>query len=239
MRVTCVTPRYLPNAHHIFRLAEVDVAIFLDLAKMPHRNRNSFVNRNRIVNRSSGRGQWLTVPVMRHENDSIAKTIADPTNTSWRNNHIRSLQTSYPDHEARAPGFIDRISKALRSSGNYLVNINMETLGAIFCALEQTPPLLVMESDLVQDHPQEVHRLHLSRMVGATTYVAGQVEWVLLQESGELLDFRAAGIEVVPGGQPLCPEDVLNEYRYLSSVHSILSRGIANVRRDILAGGSL
>lgn len=225
MRITCVTSRYLPNFRHLARLCEVDQAVVMDLAPLPDRNRDSFVNRNRIMNRGTAVPQWLTIPVLRSRGQSVRETRINLTDLRWPIGHINALRLCYPQHQQVAPGFVDGLSASLEMSDGLLLRANLAALAHLMRSLQCHSKFPVLQSSLVEDHA-EFHRLAVATRLGASTYVAGSVEWELLTGSNEASLLRDAGIELVRSPD-LPPEHFDSQLvTTLSCVHTICGSGL-------------
>lgn len=194
MVITCVTCRYLPNLRYLARLCEADRAVILDLAPLPHQNKNSFVSRNRICD-SSGKKFWLSIPVRRKGVRDILNARTERTQHNWIDKHIKNIARVYPNHNDVAGGFLDDLEKALRDSDGSLIDINMRSLRVILRTLRLDHANFLMQSNIVESHVRE-HRLDIARLLGASQYVAGRVEWEVMENSGCIENMRAAGIDV-------------------------------------------
>jgi WbqC-like protein family len=220
--VTCVTTRYLPNLRHLFHIAQVDTAVVLDLAPLPHRNRNSFVNRNRILNRATGQAQWLTVPVSRHSRNNVRNTLLDHSDRRWSTKHYNALNLSYPGHERRAPGFLERFREATHDATS-LMSVNSKVLD-VLCVELGLNPLIAKESDLVGEH-SAWHRSDIADCLGATGYLAGAVEWGLMRESGEIDLLESMGIGVIRGPEIIGDAFAAEIFEFYSAAHAVCSLG--------------
>ncbi len=198
--VTCVTTRYLPNLRHLARLHEADVAVLLDLAPLPDRNANSFVNRNRIFDRTRDRAAWLTVPIARGRGQRISDVLIAPGEPQWSEEHIDKICALFPAHERTAPGFVAALEEQLANHRPNLLTLNSAINSFLLSKLKHVKHL-TLESELVAQH-SSAHRLEISRAVGATTYVAGEVEWKSMEATGFLELFARFGIEVVKSPNP-------------------------------------
>lgn len=229
--VTCVTTRYLPNLAHLIRLCEVDHVVILDLAPMPDRNIDSFVNRNRIINRASGLNQWLSVPVVRQRGLAVRATLVEPTDRRWKQKHTKSLELSYPEHDLVAPGFVKGLAKALEGSGDTILDVNNRTLSVLLTTLALDVGEIHFESDLVCEHGPN-HRLEAALALGASRYVSGEVEWGLMGESGQRTLFAENGIAVSRPGDLAAGDEAIT-VKLLSSVHSICRHGIEQTEQVV------
>lgn len=222
--VTCVTTRYLPNLRHLARVHEADVVVLLDLALLPDRNSNSFVNRNRIYNDRSAKTAWLTVPITRGRGQAIKDVLIAPGERWWAKGHIDKIQAFIPNHESVAPGFVTALSEQLTNHPTHLLTLNASINTFLLSQLKR-PASWLFESKLVKAH-SVFHRLEISTALGATRYVAGDVEWKAMKADGELEMFTGAGIEVTKSPNP--SELGLDEsmVRELSCVDAVCRYGV-------------
>lgn len=224
MILTCVTSRYLPNLRHIARLCEVDLAVVLDLAPLPHRNRDSFVTRNRIHQQATDQDHWLTVPVLRHGSQQVREAVVDPTDHRWAAKHMKTLRYAYPQADAVAPGFLDALGDALRTNVTSLLDINCAVLEVILDALGRRQHLPVLESTVVDVHRKE-HRSDIAQVLGSNVYLAGEVERQSIADSGLDRTFVEAGILLRQAAST--PPDLESKAVRYSSVHLICTAGMA------------
>ncbi len=231
MIVSCVTSRYLPNLSYIARLCEVDCPVILDLAPLPRQGKTSFVSRNRIVNRK-GEIVWLSLPVSRKGVRSFTDARIEKTQKKWAHKHIRTLEEAYPGHNEVANGFLSQLEETLTSNEGTLLDLNFRSLNLILKFLELDHLSPVMQSSIVDTH-KKTHRLDIAQALGATTYIAGHVEWKVMSDIGCILKMKNAGINVIESPK-LDPQYFpINDIRYLSCLHSICQVGPKATRKLI------
>lgn len=231
MVITCVTSRYLPNLRYIARLFEVDHAVVLDLSPLPHQNKNSFISRNRIYSRSSGL-LWLSVPTRRKGVQYISNARIDTTQHNWIKKHINSIAQAYPNHKNVAGDFLERLVEVLLASDGSLIDVNMRSLRLILKTLRLNDAQLLMQSSIVQQHSKE-HRLDIAKLVGATDYVAGRVEWAVLDKAGCKEKMELSGVRVHASPElndAIFPVEMIEK---LSCLHSMLTFGPEKTRNII------
>ncbi|MFB7756146.1 WbqC family protein [Streptomyces sp. NPDC056121] len=222
--VTCVTSRYLPNLRHIARLCEVDIAVVLDLAPLPHRNRDSFVTRNRIHQDVTKEGHWLTVPVVRRRRtQQVREAEINPTDHRWARKHILTLRQAYPQAESLAPGFLGALGDAIMADTVSLLEVNNRALEVILETLGCRHKMPVLESAITSNHRKE-HRSDIASALGADRYLAGEVERESIAAVRLEQSFTDAGIVLQDAG-PFQPELYRDAVRY-SAVHVICGRGV-------------
>lgn len=228
MIITCVTSRYLPNLRYIARLCEVDRAVVLDLASLPHQNKNSFVSRNRIRDKSGGL-RWLSVPIRRKGIRHISDARIDKTNHNWIDKHLGTLVQAYPNHSEVAGDFLMRLRSTLEASDGRLLDLNSRSVNLILELLGLDNSPLVMESSILDTHTKE-HRLEVAQSLDATAYVAGQVEYNIMKESGCIERMQSSNISVIRSPELDTSLFPVNEIRYLSCVHAICTLGLEKTR---------
>ena len=226
--MTCLTCRYLPNLRYIARLCEVERAVILDLAPLANRNRNSFVSRNRICERT-GRTIWLSIPVHRKGAISTQDVNVDESSHNWIEKHMKSIAHAYPNHTNVAGNFLDRLREVLIQNRDKLIDINLHSLNLILETLSLRNIDFIRQSTLLSKHTKH-HRLEVAEALSATTYISGEVEWGLMEKFNEIERLKERGIKVLktPSLDPL----VFNvlQARELSCIHSICTLGPKKTR---------
>jgi hypothetical protein len=181
---------------YLARQFEADRVVILDLAPVPDRNKNCFINRNCISDQEGAVRSWLTVPIHRAGRSAISEVRIDKTDHRWVRRHIGRINELYPSNTTLAPGFLAGLESLLHDSSGSLLDLNLITTQYILSELRTPHWAPVLQSTITFRHSKE-HRIEIARMQGATRYIAGQVEWELMRESGELEAFAHAGIQVV------------------------------------------
>ncbi|MBO3724179.1 WbqC family protein [Actinomyces bowdenii] len=227
MNITCVTSRYIPNVPHLVRLLEVDRSIVLDLSLMPDRNKNSFVNRNRIL--TANGDTWLTIPVHRQRGLPVCDIKICEEQSDWRQRHLSILRQAYPKLDSDGERFLEIYRSTSIESGS-LVHVNMIILEHLFDCLSIKFPNISLESSLTCTHPH-FHRWHLSEILNASTYVAGSVEFEVMRRKGrEISRFHQSKISIFEGRKVKQKELI-----HYSAIHWLLNRGSAWTREQIEA----
>jgi WbqC-like protein family len=181
---------------HISRLIEADEVVVLDEGPTPDRNKNSFVNRNLVWDSKLQRFLWLTVPLLRSRDTLIKDVLINPTDFRWKDKHLGSMRNAYGDLNSNAPNAIAHIAKALKKDNKKLVDLNFSIIRSICEYIEIDVPNIVRFSDIVLNgHRQS--RLDIARSLDATHYIAGEVEWSIMESSGEMSEFNLEGISVL------------------------------------------
>jgi hypothetical protein len=228
MKITCVTSRYLPNLRHIARLLEVDTTVILDLAPLPHRNRDSFIYRNRIMNKF-GDKIWLSVPVSRKGTNIVKDAKIELTKHNWTEKHIKSLSHFYPKHNLFAGNFLEKMQESIMLSDGTLLDVNTKMLSLILETLGYQKVNFIYQSELINCHSDD-HRLDLANILKAHEYIAGQVEYKILSDRNKLLQMQDSGV-IVNRSPDLSIDEFSKDLTVeLSCIHSIFTLGIDKTR---------
>jgi hypothetical protein len=214
-------------------LHEAEVAVLLDLTPLPDRNANSFVNRNRIYDSAHSKDAWLTVPISRGRGQTIRNVRISHGERPWYEKHINRIGSFFPSHESTAPGFLEALGERLTNHPPELLALNSIVNSFLLSQLRQ-PVSLVLESKLVERHSRE-HRLDIAMALGASIYVAGDVEWKTMEATGHLELFARAGVEVVKSPNPSEVGFDQSMVRDLSCVDAICRVGVDKTAQ-VLAG---
>ena len=216
-------PQYLPPISWFARLRLVDVMVLLDDIPMPDRNREAFINRNRV--RTHDRALFLTVPVIRTPRHTLVnETRINPTATGWSAKHFRTITQSY----SRA-GYMEYYNLELQRIYNHewklLIDLNMELIGFLLDVLGIRRNQLLLSSSL--GLPSNLYTpVGLSKEFGASEYMAGPLE-VSRISSETIQQFRDNGIKMTQYKWQ-CPlyEQCFNSFiPNLSALDLILNEG--------------
>jgi len=218
--VTAVTARYLPNLRHLARLGETDFVVILDLAHMPNRNRESFVNRNRVLDLKSHVDRWVTVPILRRQQQPMGEVLVDATAKDWWRRHQRTIESAYAGGRWLGSLLCERMNGAQ----SRLLDVNCASLEMLTDVLSLPTSQTILESSLLSKHTPS-HRMDIMRAVNADTYLAGEVEVKHMAATGELRRLTESGFVVEEVGA-LGPDSNVDQCIRLSAVHSILTQGI-------------
>jgi len=186
MRVSAHQPAYLPWLGYFDKIARVDVFVYLDTVQF---EKNSFINRNRIMTPSGP--QWLTIPVRTrgHLSGTLRDTRTDETQ-AWRTKHLRSIAMNY----SRAPHFpvgSGKLEALLNTQEDNLAELCWIQLGFWLAELGITTRL-VRGSELQVGGTKADLVLDLCRQLGADHYLSGALGRDYLEPAA----FRDAGIEL-------------------------------------------
>jgi hypothetical protein len=216
---------------HIARLFEADISIILDLAPLPHRNKDSFIYRNRIVDRI-GSPVWLSLPICRKGGKVLKDAVIDPTNRVWVDKHIGSISHAYPRHKVLAKGFLERLRDKLIVNNGTLLDINLKSMSIILETLNYKDIDIRLQSSIVNNHNID-HRYEIYRSLNATSYIAGQVEWSIMCEDNAAGNTENSLMHILRSPDLDSNKFPLDLTVTLSCVHAICSKGIDKTR-DII-----
>ncbi|WP_371362952.1 hypothetical protein SRRS_39650 [Sporomusa rhizae] len=118
-------PRYLPALNYLQRIAITDVFVLLDNVQ---RQSRGIENRNKIL--TSGKPQWLTIPIASSSREKIQNTVV--SNDGWIEHHKKSLHFTYCKHPYYNRELIEAYYKDLNSL-NYVDMI--ETMLTNLCEI--------------------------------------------------------------------------------------------------------
>jgi hypothetical protein len=210
----------------------VDQAIVLDLAPLPHRNHDSFVTRNRVWNAAILAPQWLTVPVLRN-GQSVKDTWINDTDKRWISRHIHGLQHCYPKHQRIASGFLDELESILQSGHSSLLSVNLDVTAFLLRVLGQPQSLPQLESGLGLVHSSR-HRQEIVERLGATSYIAGSVEWKLIADTKHDEDSWPSKVRLIKSPESEAVTQDIESVVFFSAAHAICTQGVAQTS-DLLA----
>ncbi|ATQ41555.1 WbqC family protein [Caulobacter mirabilis] len=180
-------PTWLPYLGYFELIAAADVFVFLDDVQFARR---SWQSRNRIP---TANGElMLTVPVRRHDRETLIRDIEVDDGQPWRAKQLTSLRHAYAGRPFFAEGMafmeeqLARPEPRLSALSGGLIEAAARRLG-----LET---LFVRASDLDCDGARSEHLLALCRRVGADRYLSTGGSADYMAEDGV---FEAAGFPVV------------------------------------------
>lgn len=178
-------PTYLPYLGYFHLIAASDVFVFLDDVQFARR---SWQSRNRILG-AGGEGM-LTVPVQKHDRDTLIRDIGVSETEAWRDRHLTSIRHAY----AKRPFLAETIAwleNTLPDKGG-LADLNRSLIEGAARRLDLKTEF-VSASDLAQPGHRSDHLLAICRAVGATHYLSPMGSRDYMIEDGV---FAAAGFPV-------------------------------------------
>ena len=185
-------PCYLPWLGYFHKMMVADTFVILDHVQF---EKNSFINRNRIV-QPDGRVMWLTIPVLSKGKPQIKDCIIDDRR-DWTKRHLKSILSCY----SRTPndGFKFLLGRMFGDlylcRSKYLINILGFVTGVMVAGFGlksekfkisscYNPPLAKTKSDLV---------LEICQREDADIYFSGALGRDYLDEK----KFKKAGIKII------------------------------------------
>ena len=214
-------PTYLPYLGYFQLIAASDVFVFLDDVQFARR---SWQSRNRI--QGAGGEVMLTVPVQKHDRDSLLGEIQIAETEPWRDKHMASIRHAY----AKRPFLAETLTfleEVLATRGG-LAELNRSVIQTAAQRLDLTTEF-VSASDLGQPGQRSDHLLAICRAVGATDYLSPLGSRDYMAEDGV---FAAAGFPVafqgfveIPypqGREPFVP--------YMAFIDAVANLGWEGVR---------
>lgn len=118
-------PAFFPWLGYLHRIAISKKFVILDNVQF---EKNSFINRNIISNKSSKSFQWLTVPVLikGHFSNTI-KDIKINNSSNWKKKHLKTLLHEYKNYSNFENNYQD-IQRIYNKNHIFLIDLNMELL---------------------------------------------------------------------------------------------------------------
>ena len=209
-------PTYLPYLGYFHLIAASDVFVFLDDVQFARR---SWQSRNRIL--GAGGEVMLTVPVQKHDRDTLIAAIEMSEAEAWRDKHLASIRHAYAKRPFLAETMV-YLEGVLATRGS-LVQLNraiVET-AARYLGLRTE---FVSASDLAQPGHRSDHLLAICQATGATDYLSPMGSRDYMMEDGV---FSAAGfpvafqgfveIEYPQGREPFVP--------YMAFIDAVMNLG--------------
>ncbi|MET0294202.1 MAG: WbqC family protein [Phenylobacterium sp.] len=220
-------PTYLPYLGYFSLIAQADVFVFLDDVQFARR---SWQSRNRIL--GAGGEVMLTVPVKKHDRETLIRDIEIADDQPWRDKHLASIRHAY----AGRPGFIE----GLAFLEPRLAAQQQGKLADLTCAIAQDAaaelglsPRFVRASQLAVVGRRSDHLLSICRAVGASDYLSPMGSADYMTEDAV---FDGAGFPVrFLGFTPLeYPQRRGDFTPYMSFVDALMNLGWSGLR-DLLA----
>jgi hypothetical protein len=184
-------PNFLPWLGWFDKLARADVFVLLDHVQFPRTSRGTYVNRVKLL--VSGKESWVTAPIVRSTGSvqRIDEVRVDDSQL-WREKLLRTVEHNY-----RRAGAFDEVFPLLRETleqpTDRLAELNEQGVRRIARALGLDESKLVRSSSLdASSHATDL-LIELTKAVGGTTYLAGNLAGATYQEDEK---FAQAGIEL-------------------------------------------
>jgi hypothetical protein len=184
-------PNFLPWLGWFDKLARADVFVLLDHVQFPRTSRGTYVNRVKLL--VSGKESWATAPIVRSTGsvqriDEVRVDDSQP----WREKLVRTVEHNY-----RRAGAFDEVFPLLRETleqpTDRLAELNEQGARRIARALALDESKFVRSSSLETSSHATDLLIELTKAVGGTTYLAGNLAGATYQEDEK---FAQAGIEL-------------------------------------------
>lgn len=178
-------PTYLPYLGYFHLIAASDVFVFLDDVQFARR---SWQSRNRIL--GPGGEVMLTVPVKKHERDTLISAIEISEGEPWREKHLKAFSHTYARRPAFAEGYA--FLEETLATGGLLADLNRTIIEGASRRLGLTTEF-VNARDLACPGHRSDHLLAICRAVGASDYLSPMGSQDYMVDDGV---FAAAGFPV-------------------------------------------
>lgn len=118
-------PAFMPWLGYIHRISLSNIFIILDDVQF---EKNSFTNRNKILNKSLNKTQWLTVPILiKGHLEKKIKDIKINNQINWKKKHLAKLAQEYGKTKQFETRFND-FCQIYKQDHSSLLGLNMEIL---------------------------------------------------------------------------------------------------------------
>lgn len=92
-KVAVHQPNFLPWIGYFYKLYLSDIFIF---QKHVEHSKRSYTRRTKIAKENSEESnQWLTVPLLKHRDDSLIADLVVENTTNWRESHLKKIENAY------------------------------------------------------------------------------------------------------------------------------------------------
>lgn len=137
-------PAFMPWLGYIKRISLCNIFVILDDVQF---EKNSFSNRNKILNKSLNTSQWLTVPILiKGHFEKKIKDIQINKQINWKKKHLRTISQEYKHTKQFKQRFKD-ITEIYEKDYIYLIDLNMNILNYLL-KLFSIKTKLYKQSDL-------------------------------------------------------------------------------------------
>lgn len=217
MVVAIHQPNFLPNLGFFYKMVQADV--FVVATNLQFGRGEGWQRRHKIV--VGGQETWLTVPVHGSQNQLI-RDVRINNGVPWQRKHVRALRMAY-GRTAEAD-LLGRVLALYERPYERLVEVNM-------AFIELLREVLGVKTRLVLDEEVGGRRAELLVNVctkyGAAVYLSG-LGGKRYMTAEHFAALEARGVRCC-----FVERDVTGHYPY-STVHYLLTRGVAAVRRVVV-----
>ena len=190
MRVAIHQPQFLPWLGYLDKIDQADCFVILDNVQF---KKNEWQNRNQI--RTHQGSQWLTVPIL-HSFGQLICDVQINNCDHWKRKHLAALKTHYEGARYFSQYFLE-LEKIYAGEWQSLSEFNVRILHWLLDHFDIATPIQLSSDMNLRQQPTE-RLIDICRVVGATTYLAGQgaqsyMDQGMFERSGlnlELQDFQ-------------------------------------------------
>jgi len=166
MRIAIHQPQFLPWLGYLDKINQADCFVILDNVQF---KKNEWQNRNQI--RTHQGSQWLTVPIL-HSFGQLICDVQINNCDHWKRKHLAALKTHYEGALYFSQYFSELETMYSREWQN-LSEFNVRILHWLLDHFGITTPIRLSSDMSLRQQPTE-RLIDICRVVGATTYLAGQ-----------------------------------------------------------------
>jgi hypothetical protein len=220
-------PNFLPWLGWFDKLARADVFVLLDHVQFPRTSKGTYVNRVKLL--VNGSDAWVTAPIVRARGsiqriDEVRVDDAQP----WRDKLLRTILHNY----SRAPAFdavFPLVREILERGTDRLAELNEHGARQIARALELDESKFVRSSSLRATERATDLLIELTKAVGGTTYLAGNLAGSTYQEDEKFAE-HGVQLRYQEFRHPEYPQQVEPFVPGLSVVDALMHCGPAGTR---------
>ena len=170
MKLGIMQPYFLPYIGYFQLLKEVDQFILLDEVQYI---RHGWIERNRILKPSRDDWQYIKVPLLKHERETLIKDIRIDNSKDWRRTMMAQVM-HYRKGNPRYKSATELLEKALDIDTDSITQLNAHSLKVFALALGITTPIHIYSEMNLQI--EEVvsagdWALNISQSLGANGYI--------------------------------------------------------------------
>tara|TARA_B110000483_G_scaffold227799_1_gene289928 strand:- start:376 stop:1098 length:723 start_codon:yes stop_codon:yes gene_type:complete len=219
MKIVITQPMYFPWYGMLEQLNLADVLVYYDDVQF---SKGGFTNRVQIKSNTNNGISWLTVPVAKPKSGTYIKEIMIGTDSSWKNEHLRSFSNNYSE----APYFLDAFALLKETC-----EINSESLNEIiihsmesvrnYLGIETENTIRSSDLDICGRSSQRV--FDIVKYFGCDTYITGHGAINYLDH--ELFEKNNISVEYLDYSKNVYPQQLGDFNPYVSSLDLIANVG--------------
>jgi len=208
MKVAIHQPTYIPYLGYFYKIAQVDIFVFLD--NVPLLQGRGWGTRNRIMTPKGP--QWLTIPCKKKgKREQLIRDVEIDNTTHWQRKHWETIRHNY----SKAPYYewvAGLLSDTYSTKWDRLAELNKHLIRTISRALNLRRPLIEASWVGAQGNGEGL-LINICRDVGADTSLSGPGG----ANSQDPAHFEAAGITL----------------EYSDFVHPVYAQQVPGFVRDV------